>query len=211
MAAAGLWTTPEDLARFAIEIQRSLAGKSTRVLSSAMTRQMLTPQVGSWGLGFSLAGEGASARFSHGGANEGYRCVLVAYKNTGQGAVVMTNSDRGSSLADEVLRGIAREYGWVDYFPRERVLAHVDPKIYGSYAGQYELAPNFILTITAEGGRLMGQATGQPKLELFPESETRFFTVEVAVEITFVKDQGGNVTHLILRQGGQDIKAKKIK
>jgi len=172
---------------------------------------MLTPQVGGWGLGFSLAGEGVSARFSHGGANEGYRCVLVAYKNTGQGAVVMTNADRGSSLADEVLRSIAREYGWVDYLPKERVLAPVDPKIYGSYAGQYELAPNFILTITDEEGRLMGQATGQPKLELLPESETQFFTLAVAVEITFVKDEKGQVTHLILRQGGQDSTAKKIK
>lgn len=211
MAAAGLWTNPTELARFAIEIQESLTGKSNRVLSQEMTRQMLTPQVGGWGLGIGLAGEGASARFSHGGANEGYRCVLIAYKNTGQGAVVMTNSDRGSSLADEVLRSIAREYGWVDYLPKEKVLAQVDPKVYGSYAGQYELAPNFILTITAEEGKLMAQATGQPKLELFPESETQFFPITTAVEITFVKDEKGQVTHLILRQGGQDITAKKIK
>jgi len=172
---------------------------------------MLTPQVGGWGLGFSLAGEGASARFSHGGANEGYRCVLVAYKNTGQGAVVMTNADRGSSLADEVLRSIAREYGWVDYLPKEKVLAQVDPKVYGSYAGQYELAPNFTLTITAEEGKLMAQAAGQPKLELFPESETQFFPTTTAVEITFVRDEQGQVIHLLLRQGGQVITAKKIK
>ncbi len=58
--------------------------------------------------------------------------------------MVMTNSDRGSSLVDELLRSIAREYGWVDYLPKEKVLAHVDPKIYSFYAGQYELAPNFI-------------------------------------------------------------------
>jgi len=210
MAAAGLWTTPTDLARFAVEIQRSLSGKSNRVLSREMTIKMLTPQVGGSGLGFGLPGKGASARFSHGGANEGYRCVLVAYKDTGQGAVVMTNSDRGSSLADEVLRSIAREYGWVDYLSKEKVLAQVDPKVYGSYAGQYELAPNFILTITAEEGKLMAQATGQPKLELFPESETQFFPITTAVEITFVKDEKGQVTHLILRQGGQDIRAKKI-
>jgi len=123
----------------------------------------------------------------------------------------MTNSDRGSSLADEVLRSIAREYGWVDYLSKEKVLAHVDPKIYSSYTGQYELAPNFILTISAEKDRLFGQATGQPKLELFPESETQFFPITTAVEITFVKDEKGQVIHLILRQGGQDITAKKVK
>lgn len=210
LAAAGLWTTPTDLSRFAIEIQRSLAGKSNKVLSQDMVRQMLTPQVGGFGLGLGLAGEGTSARFSHGGANEGYRCVLVAYQNTGQGAVVMTNSDRGSSVAEEVLRSIAKEYGWFDYLPKEKILAHVDPKIYGSYAGRYELALNIILTITVEDGRLMGQASGQPKLELFPESETRFFATAVSVEMTFVKDVSGQVTHLILRQGGQDTTAKKI-
>ncbi|MGI8838988.1 MAG: serine hydrolase [Pyrinomonadaceae bacterium] len=211
MAAAGLWTTPRDLARFAIEIQNSLAGKSNRLLSQKTARQMLTPQVGGFGLGLGLPGDGPSARFNHGGANDGYRCLLVAYKNTGQGAVVMTNSDSGSSLGEEVVRSIAKEYGWVDYLPKEKVLAHVDPKIYGSYAGQYELAPNFFLTITSEEGRLMGQATGQSKLELFPESETQFFVATVAVQITFVKDEKGQVTHLILRQGGQDITARKIK
>ncbi|MBA3570739.1 MAG: DUF3471 domain-containing protein, partial [Pyrinomonadaceae bacterium] len=78
-------------------------------------------------------------------------------------------------------------------------------------AGQYELFPGFILTITAEEGKLMGQATGQPKLELFPESELRFFATSVPVELTFVRDASGQVTHLILRQGGQDRTAKKIK
>ena len=70
--------------------------------------------------------------------------------------------------------------------------------------GSTSLRPNRILTITAEEGKLMAQPTGQPKLELFPESETQFFPVTPAVEITFVKDEKGQVTHLILRQGGQD-------
>jgi len=211
MAAAGLWTTPSDLARFAVEVQKSLAGKSRKVLSQEMTKQMLTPQIGGWGLGFALAGEGASARFSHGGSNEGYRCLLVAYKNTGQGAVVMTNSDKGAGLAEEVLRSIAKEYGWTDYLHREKVLATIDPKVYGAYVGQYELAPNFILTVTAEEGKLTAQAKGLSKLELFPESETQFFLLAVAAEIAFIKDDKGQVTHLILRQDGQEIKARKIK
>jgi len=211
MAAAGLWTTPSDLARFVVEIQKSLAGKSNRILSPEMTRQMLTPQVGGWGLGLALAGEGAAARFSHGGANEGFRCLLIGYNSTGQGAVVMTNSDGGSGLGEELLRSIAREYGWADYLPKEKTLAHVDPKIYASYAGQYELAPNLLLNITAEDGRLLGQVTGQSKLELFPESETQFFLLAAPVEITFVKDEKGHVTHLILAQDGQTITARKVK
>ena len=211
MAAAGLWTTPSDLARFVVEIQKSLAGKSNRILSPEMTRQMLTPQVGGWGLGLALAGEGAAARFSHGGANEGFRCLLIGYNSTGQGAVVMTNSDGGSGLGEELLRSVAREYGWADYLPKEKTLARVDPKIYASYAGPYELAPSLLLNITAEDGRLMGQVTGQSKLELFPESETQFFLLAAPVEITFVKDEKGHVTHLILAQDGQTITARKVK
>lgn len=209
MAAAGLWTTPTDLARFAVELQRAKAGKSKKVLSPEIVNQMLTEQIGNWGLGLELEGKGPAALFRHGGSNEGFRCVMVAYIHTGQGAVVMTNSDRGGALASDILRAIAREYEWPSYVPKEKVLAHVDPVIYGSYSGQYELAPNFVLTITAEDGKLMVQAPGQSKSELFPESETQFFLKESDAKLTFVKGEKGQVTHLILRQSGQDITAKK--
>ena len=72
MAAAGLWTTPTDLARFAIEVQQSLAGKSNKVLSQAMTRQQLTVQKGDYGLGFALSGSGAGRTFGHNGRDEGF-------------------------------------------------------------------------------------------------------------------------------------------
>ena len=86
----------------------------------------------------------------------------------------------------------------------------IDPKILDAYVGQYELNPNFIITMTREGDRLMTQVTGQPKFELFPESETKFFLKVVDAQVTFVKDDKGAVTHLILHQGG-DQKAMKIK
>ncbi|HKG98317.1 MAG TPA: serine hydrolase domain-containing protein, partial [Pyrinomonadaceae bacterium] len=111
MAAAGLWTTPSDLARFAIEIQKSRAGKSNKVLSKEMTSEMLTAVMGEYGLGIGVGREGRAATFSHGGSNEGFRCMMFAYTETGQGAVVMTNSDNGSALAGEILRSIAAEYG----------------------------------------------------------------------------------------------------
>jgi uncharacterized protein len=87
----------------------------------------------------------------------------------------------------------------------------VDKEIYDAYAGQYELAPGFIITITQEGGRLMGVAPGQPKVELLPESETRFFIKEANIQITFVRNQEGQTSGLILRQNGTDLPAKKIK
>lgn len=111
-AAAGLWSTPCDLARLAIEVQRSAAGREGGVLSPAMTRQMLTRHGGPYGLGFNLVGEGDGRIFRHSGANMGFRAQLVAYTATGQGAVVMTNSDSGAELADEIMRSIAVTYGW---------------------------------------------------------------------------------------------------
>ncbi len=209
MAAAGLWTTPSDLARFAIEIQKPKTGKSNKVLSVKMINEMLTPQVGDRGLGFIVQGENESSRFSHGGSNAGYKCLLVAYASTGQGAVVMTNSDSGRALAAEVMRSVAKEYGWLDYLPKEKVIASIDPKIYDGYVGQYQLAPDSIMSITNENGKLM--ASGQSKNELLAESETDFFMKLVNAQIKFVKDAQGKVTGLVLRQGGRETPAQRIK
>jgi D-alanyl-D-alanine carboxypeptidase len=95
--------------------------------------------------------------------------------------------------------------------PAERPVAKVDPALYSVYAGEYELAPAFILTVTREGDRLMTQATGQQKFEIFPSSETEFFLKVVDARITFVRSPDGAVDQLILHQGGRDMPAKRKK
>src|SRR5262249_39700427 len=133
MAAAGLWTTPSDLARYAIEVQRALAGQS-KILSRAMAQQMVTVQKGSHGLGPGLDNAGKeSARFSHGGVDEGFEAFFTAYCQGGRGAVVMMNANRAMPLAQELIRAIAREYNWPDYLPPERNLAKVAPAVYQKY------------------------------------------------------------------------------
>src|SRR5271167_373772 len=120
LAAAGLWTTPTDLAKFGIEIALSKNGKSNRVLSEAMTRQMLTPQIagakmGSMddvGLGFFLGTGGNPNEFDHAGSNAGYRCIAMMFSDTGQGLAIMTNSDSGQTVALYLIESIAKEYGW---------------------------------------------------------------------------------------------------
>ena len=111
MAAAGLWTTPTDLARFAVEVWRSYHGRSETLLPQEMTRRMLTREGGEFGLGLFLPREGV-ARFQHGGANLGYRCFLVLGIESGDGIAIMTNSDLGQALIDEVLGAVAAAYGW---------------------------------------------------------------------------------------------------
>jgi len=117
MAAAGLWTTASDLARFAIGIQQSLARKSNpaisqAVLSPAMTREMLTIQKDDDGLGVFLQRRGAELTFFHSGRDEGFDALMMACTSTGQGAVIMINDNDDSGTADKIVEAIAREYRW---------------------------------------------------------------------------------------------------
>src|ERR1700730_2630981 len=95
---------PHALGRMAIEVQNEYVGKSNKILSQQMVREMLTHQKDDWGLGFALESPGHKARFAHGGQNPGYRCDLEAYAEMGPGLVVMTNSDGGEFLIQELLR-----------------------------------------------------------------------------------------------------------
>ena len=87
----------------------------------------------------------------------------------------------------------------------------VDPALYDAYAGAYELAPGFVLTVSREEDHLMAQATGQQKLEIFPTSETEFFYKVVDAQVTFVKGPDGQVDRIVLHQGGRDMPAKRKK
>jgi CubicO group peptidase (beta-lactamase class C family) len=134
MAAAGLWTTPTDLARFAIEIALSKRGQSNRILSTTTAREMLKPQVGAvrelalgnrnhidrMGLGFFLGDGTRPDLFGHIGDDEGFQAMLVMFSDSGKGAVVMANSENGILLGDYIIGNIAREYGWKEYEPPDR-------------------------------------------------------------------------------------------
>jgi len=207
MAAAGLWTMPIDLARYAIEVENSLHGMSNRVLSQSLTHEMLTPGMGNWGLGLQIGGSPSKPYFSHGGVNEGFESLFVCYEDGSEGAVVMTNAEGGSELAEEVMRSIATEYNWPDFRPVIRTIVPVDTKALSDYPGTYEMTPQFSLVISNDDGHLAVQATGQDKLQLFAESPAKFFIKEVDAEVEFLRDDQGKVTSLILHQGGHDSKA----
>jgi ketosteroid isomerase-like protein len=96
--------------------------------------------------------------------------------------------------------------------PTERQAAKVDPKIYDAYVGEYELVSGLIVTVMREGDRLMTQTSGLPdKAELLTESETTFFYRGSNASVIFHKDTAGKVTHMVFKDQGQEIKAKKIK
>jgi CubicO group peptidase (beta-lactamase class C family) len=117
-AGGGMWTTSSDLALFAIDIMLSINGKSNRVLSQDMANQMLTPQMNlkdqmHMGLGFLVQDEGRDLIFGHNGSNEpGFRSLLLALPERGQGVVIMTNGANGEILALDIASEIIEEYDW---------------------------------------------------------------------------------------------------
>ena len=112
-AAAGLWTTPSDLARFLIEVQLSLVGRSNRVLSQSTAQEMVTPVgVGPFAVGFQVEKQGEGWYFMHGGSNWGFQCDMIAHRVKGYGLVVMTNGDGGGALIAELRRRIQQNDNW---------------------------------------------------------------------------------------------------
>jgi CubicO group peptidase (beta-lactamase class C family) len=211
-AAAGLWTTAEDLAKFAIELQKIGAGKSTKVISQALANEMMKRQSEQWGLGVAVQGEGAATRFGHGGSNVGFRSVMQSYRAAASGVVVMTNSDTGAPVADDLVRAVAREYRWPGLGPIERTLGSSDPATYKDFAGRYEIgtrSPPVILRIELYGERLF-EGAGEIKSELLPESADTFFSVDSDVRIQFVRDGSGRVTGARIWQGGVERKAVRV-
>ncbi len=208
MAAAGLWTTPTDLARYAIEIERSLRGHANHVLSAEMTKQMLIAGQGNYGLGLEIGGSPDNPYFTHGGINDGFESWLVAYERTGDGAVVMTHARGGQPLARAVVRSIASVYDWSDFQAVTRTRVTVDPAILATYVGVYEL-PTFSIAITLENGQLTAQPTHERKFPIFPESPSKFFLKVANAELEFFSEANGEISHLVLHRDGHDTRGNR--
>lgn len=112
-AAAGLWTTPSDLAKVAIELQRAIRGPAGTVLNEDIAREMISPVgVGPFAVGFEIEKKGEGWYFDHGGGNWGFRCHLLAHVRKGYGVVIMTNSDSGMRVIEEIEARVAAAYRW---------------------------------------------------------------------------------------------------
>jgi CubicO group peptidase (beta-lactamase class C family) len=223
MAAAGLWTTPSDLARAAMEVQREYAGTSHKVLSQPMAHEMLTHQKDNWGLGFELERLGGTPRFGHFGVNAGFIATLQAYRDTDQGIAIMTNGQQGEQLITEILRAVAREYSWADFHPAEHTLVKIDPATLSSFTGSYAL-PNpdgdDKLTVTLQNNHLYLSGSysvgstyhfeiSEP-VELLPDAPQQFFTLSTgATTFRFEKNDQGTVETCLIKSGGNQRQAKK--
>ena len=211
MAAAGLWTTPTDLAKFAIEVQLSLAGRSNKVLTKQSVETMTSSFMEDVGLGFFIEKHGNALYFGHGGADEGFRAELLVSRDKGYGVAVMVNSDNGQILR-EVIRGVAREYGWDEFLPAPYEIISLDAAKLATFSGRYQVNPDRFLTIissiTKTGphaiAMLNALPTGDAPFALLPISETNFIRRDSQLKYNFVRPEGSSTGDYQLQVVGQE-------
>ena len=209
-AAAGLWTNPTDLSKYIIETQLSLQGKSNKVLNVEMTKLRLTPYIDSnAALGTFIMEKGGKKYFSHGGANEGFRCQYYGSMDGGNGVVVMVNSDNGRIL-DEIINSVATAYGWKDYYkPLVRKAIAITPAMINAYTGNYVLDKDTV-NFSMAGSRPELVVNHAEHYPIYFSTEQDFFSTELPFDLKFEKDADGKVTNIYFKSNGREMRAKRL-
>jgi CubicO group peptidase (beta-lactamase class C family) len=194
-SAGGLYSTTEDLLRWE---QRLFGGK---LLSAASLTEMTTSFKNDYAFGLQVHTVDGHQVIDHGGGIEGFNTLLAYYPEDRLTVIVLGNVN--GTAPEQIARDLGTlAEGGIVTLPSERKEVSIDPKIFDRYVGTYQLEPGFILTITRDGNHFMTQATGQGQVEIFPASEHDFFAKVIDAQITFVSDDKGQATELILHQHG---------
>jgi hypothetical protein len=135
---------------------------------------------------------------------------MTVYPAKAQGAVIMTNSDNGFMLIQEILCALAEAYGWPHGRPEEKPILRLDPATYQQYVGRYEVNPDYILDVTAEDYYLVVRPTGQAPTRFYAEGQTLFYSTDPYVRIQFMRKKMGVFDSLILWQQDFELEAKRI-
>jgi len=222
-AAAGLWTNPTDLAKYIIETQLSLQGKSNKVLSKETTALRLTPYIdSSIALGVFIEKRNGEKYFGHAGQDRGFVARYWGSFDGGNGVVVMTNTD-DMTLINEIINSVAIVYDWKGFYVPFMTLKNLvlSDAVLNSYVGQYQnteesegqfkLTKSSIFTITKEGHHLKAQSSNQQAIDIYPETENTFFPKTSDTDIKFLIDDNGVVEKLTVHQNGKFFECRKIK
>ena len=202
----GWLSSAPDMARFEAAIL------TDRLVKRATRDIMWTPQMPSDGLGRMVYGLGwqrgtthGVGDVGHGGSQQGTSTMMLIAPDARAGVVVLINSDAAgaSELASQLLEIV------LGLPPGEHKGITVDPKLYDSYLGSYEVS-SVVIGIVREGDHLFAQLNGH-KYEVFPESVRDYFFKAFDAQITFVTDRNGRAAELVMHEGGTDLRAKRIK
>ena len=210
LAAAGLWTTPTDLAKFAIEHQLSVQGNSNKILKREFDEKMMTPYIGgSYGLGWGVQKMGDAVYFQHDGGNEGFSCALVAHIKSGYGAVVMINAN-SVGIIPEIMRSIAREYEWENYLPAPYEPVVLAEEKLQRMTGRFLLGSDRAVTVSAAGGRILADVTRMSRIEFVPISQTESISLEDGARVTFIAGDTPADDSLRIGDGTGAMRASRI-
>lgn len=215
MGAAGLWSTPEDLARFIVYIQSVLKGKQTKPVDYYYVKEMITRQkIGDKecdsGLGLFLENQGTDLVFGHGGQDEGFIARLSGYAFRGQGVVIMMNNDSGWTLMDEITNSVADAYGWSQYEPMEKKVVDIDSSSFIRFSGQYRSEEDDLEISVIDSKLFVDFKNGLGALRLFPSGKCAFFIQQDDITIEFLDCEGKyNRLALIDSKGVKTVFSKK--
>jgi CubicO group peptidase (beta-lactamase class C family) len=204
LAAAGLWTTPSDLARWIIEVQRSLSGKANHILTVESLHTMLPPDKDGYALGIDIRTTDGKRSFSHDGGNVGYRASYIGFED-GDGAVIMTDSDSGDTLITEILRAISHEYGWPNFKPIERTMVTLPLAGQLQYVGKFSAKDVMDFSIATREQRLVINFSDGTSIPLLPSSPTLFFVKAGLLQIRFDSQDSG-----VLLFGKQEVPFSRV-
>lgn len=204
LAAAGLWTTPDDLARWLIGVRDAEEGRPSFMPADA-ARSMLAPGTNKYGLGVFISGEGEHRRFMHSGGNLGFKSSYVMFLTSGNGVVVLTDGDNGSYLGGEFIKAVAAAYGWPDYAPRIATRATLDEKAMAGYIGRYRFEDadargNRDLSLLREDARWFLELPDIGRTDLVPISPLAFVAPETGYTVTAGDDGSLRVGSRVARK-----------
>jgi CubicO group peptidase (beta-lactamase class C family) len=203
LAPAGLWTTPTDLTKFCLAIQRAAQAEPKAVLSPKLVQAMLTPEQGMYGFGVMARGQGEARSFFHAGSNPGgYQSLMINYPGKEAGIVIMTNSSQGGTLRDEVFRAFAAHYGIDDNKPQQVKFVSLNKDELNAYTGRYQFEKmgNYYLEMSLDqsSGLVLLDPNDGKKNVFVPTGPESFIDVNSGEKAVFTKDaQTGKITGVL--------------
>jgi CubicO group peptidase (beta-lactamase class C family) len=199
--AGALYSTTEDLLKW----EQALFGG--KLVSVASLQKMTTPEKSDYAYGLVVVTQNGRKRIVHGGGIEGFNTSMAYYPDSKTAVIVLANLN--GSVPDQLSSQLsAVVFGDRVTLTAERKTTTVPAAVLAKYAGAYEMAPKMTLTVVHEDDRLYAQLTGQPRFEIFPESETSFFLKVVDAQLSFVVENDV-ATHVVLHQNGRDLKGTR--
>jgi CubicO group peptidase (beta-lactamase class C family) len=202
-AAGSLYSTVEDLNRWDQALRRQ------EMISADRYEKMYTPEKNGYAYGWAVRTKSGRKAISHGGGINGFLSYILRYPEQKLCVVVLCNvlpADPGKVARDLAAIMLGEKYE----VPKNPEITDVDYGVFDAYEGQYQIRPDFILTVQRVDDKLTTQATGQRRLTMLPKSPALFFNMQANAQITFIQDDSGKTVALILKQRGQEIRAERI-